>query len=82
MAFVGTARWDGGHEAQKMFTLPPRSCGLARLNHNGGSRRPSGVGGRGGGEGVPRGKQLPKVIQGVKFTNGAEVTNAPAQTAA
>ena len=26
--------------------------------------------------------QLPKVIQGVTFTNGVEVTNAPAQSAA
>ena len=26
--------------------------------------------------------QLPKVVQGVKFTNGVEVTNTPAQSAA
>ena len=26
--------------------------------------------------------QLPKVIQGVKFSNGVEVINTPAQTAA
>lgn len=26
--------------------------------------------------------QLPKVVQGVIFTNGVEVTNAPAQSAA
>ena len=26
--------------------------------------------------------QLPKVVQGVTFTNGVEVTNTPAQTAA
>ncbi|MFL5281462.1 MAG: IS256 family transposase, partial [Rhodopila sp.] len=26
--------------------------------------------------------QLPKVVQGVKFTNGVEVTNTPARSAA
>jgi hypothetical protein len=32
---------------------------------------------------IPLGEnQLPKVVQGVTFTNGVEVTNTPAQNAA